>query len=136
MSDFGTLLVNAAVTLFGFFAAAPMVLSTISTFGVQKRFAAVMVEEGVVKEADVKTLLPKKQLAGVVISLLVFAALFFTAWRMAPYGLICAVAGVGCGLLKYRKVVQFNSLTVKRFQSTFKDNYDAKKLNAYVDKHF
>ena len=38
--------------------------------------------------------------------------------------------------MKYRKVTQFNSLTVQRFKNTYKDCYDAKKLNAYVDKMF
>ena len=41
----------------------------------QKRFAKVMVDEGVVKEETVRRLHPKKQVAGVLISLLVLAGL-------------------------------------------------------------
>ena len=40
------------------------------------------------------------------------------------------------GLLKYRSILQFNSLTVKRFQNTYRDSYNAAKLNKYVDKMF
>ena len=56
--------------------------------------------------------------------------------RAAPYGLICAVIGFVLGLVKYRKVLQFNSLTVQRFKNTFKDSFNADKLNRYVDKMF
>ena len=117
MEGFGVFLWNAVITLFCFFALAPIVLSAISTFGVQKRFAQTMVDEGVISAEDVKLLLPKKQLAGVIISVVVAAA-------------------VVAGIMKYRKVLQFNSLTVQRFKNTFKDSYNAKKLNAYVDKMF
>lgn len=136
MTDFGIFLINAIVMLFAFFAAAPLLLSAVSAFGVQKSFAGVMVEEGIIKEEDVKMLLPKKQIAGVVISLLVLAVLFITANKAAPYGFICAGVGLVGGALKYRRILQFNSLTVKRFQTTFRGSYDAKKLNVYVDKHF
>ena len=48
MEGFGVFLWNAVITLFCFFALAPIVLSAISTFGVQKRFAQTMVDEGVI----------------------------------------------------------------------------------------
>lgn len=111
-------------------------LSAISTFGVQKRFAQTMVDEGVISAEDVKLLLPKKQLAGVIISVVVAAAVVYSAVKMMPFGPICALFGLVAGIMKYRKVLQFNSLTVQRFKSTFKDSYNAKKLNAYVDKMF
>ena len=136
MEGFGILLLNAVLTLFAFFAAAPITLSAISTFGVQKRFAQTMVDEGIVAEEEVKRILPKKQGAGVVIAIVVLAALFIAAWRGAPYGPICAVVGMVLGLVKYRKVLQFNSLTVQRFKNTFKDSFNAEKLNRYVDKMF
>ena len=136
MEGFGILLLNAVLTLFAFFAAAPITLSAISTFGVQKRFAQTMVDEGIIAEEEVKRILPKKQGAGVVIAIVVLAALFIAAWRGAPYGPICAVVGMVLGLVKYRKVLQFNSLTVQRFKNTFKDSFDAAKLNRYVDKMF
>ena len=124
------------LTLFAFFAAAPITLSAISTFGVQKQFAKVMIEEGVIAEEEVKRILPKKQGAGLVIAIIVLAALGIAAWRAAPYGPICAVVGMVLGLVKYRKVLQFNSLTVQRFKNTFKDSFNAEKLNRYVDKMF
>lgn len=136
MQGFGILLLNAALTLFAFFAAAPITLSAISTFGVQKQFAQTMIDEGVISEEEVKRILPKKQGAGVVIAIIVLAALAITAWRAAPYGPICAVVGLAMGLVKYRKVLQFNSLTVQRFKNTFKDSFNADKLNRYVDKMF
>ena len=136
MEGFGILLLNVVLTLFAFFAAAPITLSAISTFGVQKQFAQAMVEEGVIAEEEVKRILPKKQGAGLVIAIIVLAALGIAAWRAAPYGPICAVVGMVLGLVKYRKVLQFNSLTVQRFKNTFKDSFDAAKLNRYVDKMF
>ena len=136
MEGFGILLLNAVLTLFAFFAAAPITLSAISTFGVQKRFAQTMVDEGIIAEEEVKRILPKKQGAGLVIAIIVLAALGIAAWRGAPYGPICAVVGMVLGLVKYRKVLQFNSLTVQRFKNTFKDSFNAEKLNRYVDKMF
>ena len=67
---------------------------------------------------------------------IVVAALAYTCVKMLPYGPICALFGLAAGIMKYRKVLQFNSLTVQRFKTTYKDSYDAKKLNAYVDKMF
>ena len=136
MQGFGTLLLNAVLTLFAFFAAAPVTLSAISTFGVQKRFAEAMIAEGIITEESVKRIQPKKQTAGLIIAVIVVAALAIAAWRAAPYGPICAVVGMVLGLVKYRKVLQFNSLTVQRFMNTYKDNYNADKLNRYVDKMF
>lgn len=136
MQGFGVLLLNAVLTLFGFFAVAPIVLSAISTFGVQKRFAQAMIDEGVISAEEVKRVQPKKQTAGAIIAIIVVAALVIAAWRAAPYGPICATVGTVLGLLKYRKVLQFNSLTVQRFQNTYKDSFNADKLNRYVDKMF
>lgn len=136
MQGFGILLLNAVLTLFAFFAAAPITLSAISTLGVQKQFAQTMIAEGIIDEEEVKRIQPKKQAAGVVITIIVLAALILAAWRAAPYGPICAAVGFILGLVKYRKVLQFNSLTVQRFKNTYKDSYNAEKLNRYVDKMF
>ena len=68
--------------------------------------------------------------------MIVVAALAYTCVKMLPYGPICALFGLVAGIMKYRKVLQFNSLTVQRFKTTYKDSYDTKKLNAYVDKMF
>ena len=62
MEGFGIFVVDAIVTLFAFFVAAPITLSAISTFGVQKHFARTMVEEGVIDEEEVKRMnKPKKE---------------------------------------------------------------------------
>lgn len=135
MKGMGLLLLNAGLTAFGFFVAAPILLNAISTFGVQKKFAEAMIQEGVIAEKEVRQLQPKKQLAGVIVAAVVLAAAVLVSSRVS-YGLICMSFGFLVGLVRYRKVLQFNSLTVKRFQNTYRDAYDAKKLNKYVDKMF
>lgn len=135
MENIGLLLINALLTAFGFFVVAPILLGAISTFTVQKRFADVMIQEGIIEEMHVRDIQPKKQLAGVMIAVLVLAASCFTASRI-HYGLLCLTFGFLVGLVRYRGVLQFNSLTVKRFKSTYGDSYDAKKLNQYIDKMF
>lgn len=135
MDNLGLLLLNAGLTAFGFFVAAPILLNTISTFGVQKRFAETMIAEGIIEEKHVRELQPKKQIAGVIISVIVLAAAYFTASRIS-FGLICLTFGFAVGLVRYRKILQFNSLTVKRFQNTYRDSYNAARLNKYVDKMF
>ena len=135
MDNLGILLLNALLTAFGFFVTAPILLNAISTFTVQKRFAQVMIEEGIIEEKHVRDIQPKKQTAGVIIASLVLITSFFVASRI-QYGLICMSVGFLIGMIRYRKVLEFNSLTVKRFQSTYGDSYDAKKLNQYIDKMF
>lgn len=135
MEGFGLFIINAALTAFGFFVAAPILLNAVSTFGVQKKFAEAMVAEGVIDEPTVKQMQPKKQIAGVIIAAVVLVASSLVAWRM-DFGLICLGFGFLLGLLKFRTILQFNSLTVKRFQNTYRDSYDAAKLNKYVNKMF
>lgn len=136
MEGFGIFLWNAVITLFSFIAVAPIVMTAISLFGVQKRFAQTMVDEGIISAEAVKDIQPKKQLASVIISVVVVGALAYTCVKMMPYGSICALFGLVAGVMKYRRVLQFNSLTVQRFKTTYKDKYNVKKLNAYVDKMF
>lgn len=135
MGDLTLFLLNAGLTAFGFFVAAPILLNAISTFGVQKRFARAMVEEKIIEEKHVREMQPKKQLAGVLIAAVVLIAAFFTASRV-QFGLICLTFGFLIGLIRYRRILQFNTLTVKRFQNTYRDQYDAARLNRYVDKMF
>ncbi len=136
MSDMKVLIINAVITFFSFFVAAPVLLNAVSLFGVQKTFAKVMVEEGVVPEEEVKRLYPGKQVGGVVVTAIVVGALVFAASKVPPFGFICLAFGLGLGCLRYRKVVQFNSLTVQRFRNSFKDVMDSQKFNRYVDSHF
>ena len=64
MGDLAILLVGIVDALFAFFVVAPILLNTASLFGVQKRFAQAMVEEGVIDAATVKQMHSKKQIAG------------------------------------------------------------------------
>ena len=132
MTNTVKLFMDAFLALFAFFAAAPILLNTVAQFGVHKRFAKVMIEEGVIPAEEVKLILPKKQIAGVIISAVVLAVLGAVCYKTAPFGYLCAGIPFVVGLWKYRSVVQFNSYTVQRFQATFKDNYDAEKLNKYI----
>lgn len=129
-------LFNAVIALFAFFGAAPIVLNAISLFGVQKRFAQTMIDEGVVTAEDVQQLHPKKQIAGVVISLIALGVLVSFCIKMAPVGYLCGGVALAAGFLKYRQVLQFNSLTVDRFRNTYKDVMDGTKYNRYVSEHF
>ena len=136
MGDLGILLIGVVDALFAFFVVAPIMLNTASLFGVQKQFARAMVEEGVIDEETVKLLHPKKQIAGVIISVVVFAVLIWTCWKSAPMGYLCGGVALVAGFLKYRKIVQYNSLTVKQFRNTYKDHMNVDKFNRFVDAHF
>ena len=136
MTNTVKLFMDAFLALFAFFAVAPILLNAVAQFGVHKRFANAMIEEGVISAEAVKEMLPKKQIAGVIVSAVVLGVLGVTCYKTAPFGYLCAGVPFVVGLWKYRNVVQFNSLTVQRFQATFKDKYDAAKLNKYVDKMF
>ena len=136
MGDLAILLVGIVDALFAFFVVAPILLNTASLFGVQKRFAQAMVEEGVIDAATVKQMHSKKQIAGVLISLVLFAVLVWTCWKTAPMGYLCGGVALVAGFLKYRKIVQYNSLTVKQFRNTYKDHMNVDKFNRFVDAHF
>ena len=136
MGDLAILLVGIVDALFAFFVVAPILLNTASLFSVQKRFAQAMVEEGVIDAATVKQMHSKKQIAGVLISLVLFAVLVWTCWKTAPMGYLCGGVALVAGFLKYRKIVQYNSLTVKRFRNTYKDQMNVTKFNKFVDTHF
>ena len=136
MGDLAILLVGIVDALFAFFVVAPILLNTASLFGVQKRFAQAMVEEGVIDADTVKQMQSKKQIAGVLISLVLFAVLVWTCWKTAPMGYLCGGVALVAGFLKYRKIVQYNSLTVKRFRNTYKDQMNVTKFNKFVDTHF
>lgn len=136
MGDLAILLVGIVDALFAFFVVAPILLNTASLFGVQKRFAQAMVEEGVIDADTVKQMQSKKQIAGVLISLVLFAVLLWTCWKSAPMGYLCGGVALVAGFLKYRKIVQYNSLTVKRFRNTYKDQINVTKFNKFVDTHF
>ena len=127
---------DVLLVLYTFFGVVPMLLNTISQFTVLKRFSEEMVREGVIEEQKVKDIMPKKQLAGVIISALMLFVLFSACLKTAPYGWLCAGIPFLVGLFKYRNIIEFNSFTVKRFQNNFKGEYNVKKLNKYIETHF
>ena len=100
------------------------------------QFARTMIDEGVISEEAVQRLHPKKQIAGVIVSVVLVAVLGGICWRNAPAGYFCGGLPLIAGFLKYRSIVQFNSLTVQRFRNTYKDEMDTNKYNKYVDAHF
>ena len=56
---------------------------------------------------------------------------------LEPIGILVAVLlATVVGFLKYRNIVQYNSLTVKRFRNTYKEDMDVKKFNKFVETHF
>ena len=73
-AGFAVLLLDAAIALFSFFVVAPCVLNAVSLFGVQKQFARTMIDEGVISEEAVQRLHPKKQIAGVIVSVVLVAS--------------------------------------------------------------
>ena len=135
MENFEVLLLYAAIAAFSFFVAAPTVLNAVSAFGVQKKFAQDMIEHNIIDAEAVKEIEPKKQIAGLIISLVVLAALFFVSFRV-NLGFISMGVGLLFGLLRFRHIVQFNNLTVKRFQNNYAGKYDKEKLKAYINKIF
>ena len=113
---------QALLALFAFFVTAPMTLNAISLFGVQKRFAQEMIKLGVVKEKDVSNMQPKKQIVGVLISLVVIGALCYSCYRTAPMGYLCGGVPLMAGFWKYRNILEMNNLTVQRVAS--RTNFD------------
>ena len=134
--NMGQLIGDVLLVLFTFFGVVPVLLNTVSQFTVLKRFAEEMVREGVIEEQKVKDLLPKKQIAGVAISVLMLFVLFSACIKTAPFGWLCAGIPFVLGLFKYRNIIEFNSFTVKRFQNNFKGEYDERKLKKYIESHF
>ena len=134
--NIGQLLGDALLVLYTFFGVVPMLLNTVSQFGVLQRFADEMVREGIIEEKTVKDIMPKKKIAGVVISALMLFVLFTACIKTAPFGWACAGIPFVLGMFKYRNIVEFNSFTVKRFQNNFKGEYNVKKLNKYIETHF
>lgn len=128
--------ISGAACAVRFFVVAPMTLNAVSLFGVQKRFAEEMIKLGVVKEKDVKNMQTKKQIVGVLISLVVIGALCYSCYRTAPMGYLCGGVPLMAGFWKYRNILEMNNLTVQRFKNTYKDCMNAKKYNEYVRTHF
>lgn len=135
MDNFGLLLYNIVVALFAFFGAAPCILNAISLFGVQKRFTQTMVDEGIISAEEVRKIQPKKQIASTIIAALILGILLWFCYEVQSWGFVSAIMPLMLGFWKFRKILQLNNLTVKRFLSTYQGRLDTKKFNKYVKKH-
>lgn len=132
----GQLIGAAILVVYTFFGVVPLMLNAISQFTVMKRFSAEMVDRGIIKKETVDALLPKKQVAGVIISALTLFVLLSVCIKSGGDAWFIAGIPFGVALLKYRKILEFNTLTIKRFMRNFQGEYDEKKLKKYVDERF
>lgn len=135
MGKFGLLLFYTLAALFAFFVAAPCLLNAVSLFGVQKKFNQTMVDEGVIASEEIQKIHPKKQIASVVIAVLILAILAWFCFRLQAAS-VMAILPLLLGFWKYRKVLQFSSLTARKFYSTYQGHLDEKKFDKYIKKHF
>lgn len=122
--------------LFGFFVVAPMILNAVSMFTVQKKFAQDMVKEGVITEEDYQKFHFAKRNAGVLTAVVVTVGLVGGCFNKGMMGILCAAIPTLAGFVRYRRVLEFNSITVQRFRNTYRTVMDEKKYNKYVDKNF
>ena len=67
---------------------------------------------------------------------LVLGVLLWFCYRLQPWGFAVGIIPLMLGLWKFRKVLEYNSLTVKRFRNSYQNDLDAKKFNRYVEKTF
>ena len=91
---------------------------------------------GKVKKRGHRQMEKRKKAPSVVGPVLVLAVLVYTCAKSAPWGYLCGGVAMVVGFLKYRNIVQYNSLTVKRFKNTYKEEMDVKKFNKFVETHF
>ena len=132
----GVLVLDIAITLFSFFVTAPMVLNAISLFTVHRRFSYLMVNEGIAKEEDIKDIRRGKEIAGVIISAICLSISVFAAIRGRAISWVCILIGLLTGGLKYRKNLQYTSMTVDIFRKTYNGMFDKKKMDDFVQREF
>ncbi len=135
MGKFALLLLYTVAALFSFFVAAPCLLNTVSLFGVQKKFNQTMVDQGIISAEEIQKIHPQKQTASVIISVLILAILVWFCFRLRAAS-VMAILPLILGFWKYRKVLQFNSLTARKFYTTYQKQLDEKKFDKYIKKNF
>ena len=136
MGDIGLLLSQILIALFAFFVVAPCLFNAISLFGVQKKFNQTMVDEGIITAEEIQKIHPKKQVASVIIAVLTLGLLLWFCLHLQGGAIVIAILPLLLGLWKFRKVVSFNSLTARKFYSTYQGRLDEKKFDKYIKKHF
>ena len=136
MGKFALLFFYTLAALFSFFMAAPCLLNTVSLFGVQKKFNQTMIDQGVISAEEIQKIHPKKQTASVIISALILGLLVWFCFRLQAAS-VMAILPLILGFWKYRKVLELNSLTARKFYSTYHEHLlDEKKFDKYIKKHF
>lgn len=136
MGKFALLFFYTFAALFSFFVAAPCLLNTVSLFGVQKKFNQTMADQGVISAEEIQKIHPKKQIASVIISVLILGLLVWFCFRLQAAS-VMAILPLILGFFKYRKVLEFNALTARKFYSTYHEHLlDEKKFDKYIKKHF
>ena len=136
MGDWILLLCNLLAALFAFFVAAPCIFNAISLFGVQKKFNQIMVDEGIIAPEEIQNIHPKKQTAGVIIAVVMLVILLFACFRLQPWGFVVTLFPLLLGFWKFRRLVQFNSLTARKFYSTYRNCMNEQKFDRYLKKTF
>lgn len=133
------LLFDVVLTLFAFFVTGPMVLNAISQFTVQKKLMKRMIENGILPEdkvAGAKDLYKSKKVAGVATSIVLLALVVVIAIKNAPWGYVCAAAGLALGIVKFRKACQYNSLATKNFKKSYRNFIDVKRFEKFEESEF
>ena len=132
----GNLLGTVLTVVVAFFILGPAIATCISQFTVQKKFNQIMIEKGIVPAEEVQKIHPKKQIAGVVLCLILLAVVTSICFKNDLYTLIFTIVALAFGIFKNRKVMQFNSFTAQRFKAAYGSVMDVKKYNKYIDETF
>lgn len=130
------LLVYAILALIGFFVMAPVLLNTISLFGVQKKFAATMVDEGIISQEAVDGMQKTKQFGSIITTLIVTAVFVLLMSRQGGVGFLCGLIPFAVGLFKYRAILSLTNITARNFFNTYKNFVDVEKFQNYMKKTF
>lgn len=134
--NFALLLVYGILALIGFFVMAPVLLNTISLFGVQKKFAATMVDEGIISQQAVNGMQKTKQFGSIITTVIVAAVFVFLMSRQGAVGFGCGLVPFVVGLIKYRAILSLTTITARNFFNTYKNFVDVDKFQAYMKKTF
>ena len=120
----------------GFFIVCPVLISTIAKFTVQKRFAILMANKGIITNNEYYTIMRQQQMIGIWLSLLVLGGSLLFAQSQGTYGYLSLLAGFLLGLIKSGRLLKYNSLTVRAFLTTFSDVYDMDKMKEFLEETF
>ena len=134
--NFSELIRYVIITLIAFFVASPVIMSTIGRFGVQRRFAIHMVNEGIITEETFKSTQKTQQIVSIAFSILVIGVLVSMGIMNGLYAWICILGGLIVGALRFRGAVIYSSQTVQSFKKVYVDKYDIEKLNKFVEENF